>query len=167
MPASDNVTTLQSFLGLANYYQNFIKNLHDLRAPLNELLKKDKKWRWTPGCLTAFDQIKKALTSDLFLTHYDPKRKKILTALLRSKRLGGGVLWEPYSSYHNGLFLPLLVRQINIGVIRTLRDFLPFLCNSIFLVQYNLLSNIRVCVFISDPFRGHNKNSEIKLVYSA
>ena len=29
-------------------------------------------------------------------------------------------------------------------------------CNSIFLVLYNLLSNIRVCVFISDPFRGHN-----------
>ena len=42
MPASDNVTTLQSFLGLANYYQSFIKILHDLRAPLNELLKKIK-----------------------------------------------------------------------------------------------------------------------------
>ena len=42
MPASDNVTTLQSFLGFANYYQSFIKNLHDLRVPLNELLKKIK-----------------------------------------------------------------------------------------------------------------------------
>ena len=73
MPAPDNVTTLQSFLGLANYYQSFIKNLHDLPAPLNELLKKDKKWRWTPECQTAFDQIKEALTSDLFLTPYDPK----------------------------------------------------------------------------------------------
>ena len=47
-------------------------------------------------------------------------------------------------------------RQINIGVIRTVGDFLPFLCNSIFLVSYNLLSNISVCIFISDPFRGHN-----------
>ena len=28
-----------------------------------------------------------------------PKRKKILTALLRSKILGGGVLREPYPSY--------------------------------------------------------------------
>ena len=45
MPAPDNVTTLQSFLGLANYHQSFINNLHDLCAPLNELLKKDKKWR--------------------------------------------------------------------------------------------------------------------------
>ena len=37
MPAPDNVTTLQSFLGLANYYQSFIKNLHDLPAPLNDI----------------------------------------------------------------------------------------------------------------------------------
>ena len=80
MPAPDNVTTLQSFLGLANYYQSFIKNLLDLRAPLNEILKKDKKWRWTPECQTAFDQIKKALTSDLFLTHYDPKLEIIVVS---------------------------------------------------------------------------------------
>ena len=38
-PAPDNVTILQSFLGLENYYQSFIKNLHDLSAPLNE-----KRW---------------------------------------------------------------------------------------------------------------------------
>ena len=50
MPAPDNVTTLLSFLGLANYLQSFIKKLHDLCAPLKELLKKDKKWRWTPEC---------------------------------------------------------------------------------------------------------------------
>ena len=55
MPASDNVTTLQSFFGLANYYQRFIKNWHNLRAPLNEQLKQDKKWRCTSECQTAFD----------------------------------------------------------------------------------------------------------------
>ena len=48
------------------------------------------------------------------------------------------------------------ILQINIGFIRTVRDFLPFLCNSIFLVQYNLISNIRVCVFIRDLFQDHN-----------
>ena len=44
MPTPDNVTTLQSFFGLANYYQSFIKNLHDLRAPLNEQAVKLKIW---------------------------------------------------------------------------------------------------------------------------
>ena len=42
MPAPNNIATLQSFLGLANYDQIFIPNKHDLRAPLNELLKKRK-----------------------------------------------------------------------------------------------------------------------------
>ena len=41
-----------SFLGLPNYYQIFISNKHDLRAPLNELLKKKKKKLrvWTTEC---------------------------------------------------------------------------------------------------------------------
>ena len=51
--------------------------MHDHRAPLNELLK-DKKWKWMPECQTAFDQIKKTLTSDLFLMHYDPKLEIIV-----------------------------------------------------------------------------------------
>ena len=32
MPAPDNIASLQSFLGLANYYPVFIQNIHDLRA---------------------------------------------------------------------------------------------------------------------------------------
>ena len=40
MPAPNNVTSLQSFLGLANCYQSFILKMHNLRAPLNKLLKK-------------------------------------------------------------------------------------------------------------------------------
>ena len=92
MPAPDNVTTLQSFLGLANYYQSFIKNLHDLCAPENGLLKKDKKWRWTPECQTAFDQIKTALPSDLFLTHYDPKLEIIIASDASSYGVGACIL---------------------------------------------------------------------------
>ena len=50
MPDPDNVQALQSFLGLANFSQGFIKNMHNLRGPLNELLKKDKPWLWTREC---------------------------------------------------------------------------------------------------------------------
>ena len=63
--------------------------MHDLRVPLNELLKKDKKWRWTPECQTAFDQIKKA---DLFLTHYDPKMEIIVASDARSYGVGACIL---------------------------------------------------------------------------
>ena len=41
MPAPENVSALLSFLGLSNYYQVFIPNMHNLCAPLNKLLKKD------------------------------------------------------------------------------------------------------------------------------
>ena len=46
--------------------------MQNLRGPLNELLKKDKPWLWTPECQESFEKIKKTLTSDLSLTHYDP-----------------------------------------------------------------------------------------------
>ena len=79
-------------LDFANYYQSFIKNLHDLRTPLNEVLKKDKKWRWMPEYQTAFDQIKKAYISDLFLTHYDPKLEIIVASDASSYGVGSCIL---------------------------------------------------------------------------
>ena len=85
MPTPDNVQALQSFLGLANFSQGFIKNMENLRGPFNELLKMDKPWLYTPKCQESFEKIektpeyqesykkvKKSLTSDLSLTNYDP-----------------------------------------------------------------------------------------------
>ncbi len=40
MPAPDNVTTLQSFLGLANYYQSFIKRIARSPRPAKRTTKK-------------------------------------------------------------------------------------------------------------------------------
>ena len=88
MPAPDNVQALQSFLGLANFYQVFIKNMDNLRAPLNELLKKDKTWSWTPGCQAAFEIIKETLTFDLSLAHYDPKLYIIVASDASSYGIG-------------------------------------------------------------------------------
>ena len=47
MPSPDNVTKLQAFLGLASYYSIYILKIYELRAPLNELLKKCEKWCWS------------------------------------------------------------------------------------------------------------------------
>lgn len=73
MPEPKNVAELQSILGLANYYGEFIENMHRLRVPLNELLKKENKWNWMEDCQKAFKEIIKKLTSDLVLAHFDPK----------------------------------------------------------------------------------------------
>ena len=58
MPSPDNVTKLQAFLGLASYYSIYIPRMYELRAPLNELLKKGKKWCWSKECEKAFQGIK-------------------------------------------------------------------------------------------------------------
>ena len=59
MPAPDNVRTLQSFPGLENYYQSFIKNLLDLHVPLNELLKKEKSGDGRPNVKQHLTKLKK------------------------------------------------------------------------------------------------------------
>ena len=43
MSAPTNITELQVFLSLVNYYQVYIINIHDFCASLNELMKKREK----------------------------------------------------------------------------------------------------------------------------
>ena len=57
----DNTSTVKqvwSFLGFGNYYRKFIKDYGNLTQPLNELLKKDKKFVWTDKVQQAFETLK-------------------------------------------------------------------------------------------------------------
>ncbi|XP_055584806.1 uncharacterized protein K02A2.6-like [Uranotaenia lowii] len=80
MPAPKDVSTLRSFLGAINYYGKFVRSMHDLRHPLDALLKKEVKWNWSEDCQKSFDKFKKLLQSDLLLTHYNPKLEMIVAA---------------------------------------------------------------------------------------
>ncbi|UYV76559.1 hypothetical protein LAZ67_14001142 [Cordylochernes scorpioides] len=57
-----NRKTLQSFLGAVNVYNKFIPEYARLRAPLNNLLKKDVVWNWNEVCQEAFIDLKGNLT---------------------------------------------------------------------------------------------------------
>ena len=100
MPAPINVSSLQSFLGLANYYRMFIPNIHNLRVPLNELLKKGKDWEWTPECQEAFVKIKEVLTSDLFLTHDNPDLDIIVASDASSYGIRACILYKMPDGSH-------------------------------------------------------------------
>ena len=71
-PPPKNVQELRSFLGLLNYYCKFIPNLSSLIHPLNDLLKKDKKWKWSKECGECFRIAKEKLVSPNLLVHFDP-----------------------------------------------------------------------------------------------
>ncbi|CAK1588892.1 unnamed protein product [Parnassius mnemosyne] len=78
-PKPNNVLQLQSFLGLANYYRNFVPNASSILSPLYHLLNKKSKWEWTSVHDDAFKKIKKYLASDKILTHFNPNAELILT----------------------------------------------------------------------------------------
>jgi hypothetical protein len=44
------VGDIQSFLGLASYYQRFIEGFLKIVNPMTELLEKDKKVKWMAAC---------------------------------------------------------------------------------------------------------------------
>lgn len=57
-----NSTEIRSFLGLAGYYQRFIKGFFKIAKSMVELTRKDPKFQGTPRCKKSFQELKKRLT---------------------------------------------------------------------------------------------------------
>lgn len=72
LPIPQDVQQLRSFLGAITFYAKFVRQMHELRAPLDRLLKKDVEWKWSEECQNSFDKFKQMLSSELLLTHYNP-----------------------------------------------------------------------------------------------
>ncbi|XP_062702030.1 uncharacterized protein K02A2.6-like [Aedes albopictus] len=98
MPAPHDVPSLRSFLGAVNYYGKFVRAIHDLRQPMDALLKKDVKWNWSPACQNAFEEFKRILQSDLLLTHYNPNLEMIVAADASQHGIGAVLLHR----FHDG-----------------------------------------------------------------
>ena len=58
------VKQVRAFLGFGNFYQRFIRKFSELALPLNNLLKKDTQFNWTPACQESFDTLKKRFTKE-------------------------------------------------------------------------------------------------------
>ena len=63
---------MESFLGFANFYRQFIKNFSHMVKPLNEL-KGKKEWKWGEEQQNAFEEPKEKITSQPVLAL--PKRE--------------------------------------------------------------------------------------------
>jgi hypothetical protein len=66
---------VQSFLGFANFYRQFIFGFSRICHPLTDSTKGDKRnWIWTPAMERAFNDLKNLFISAPVLSHYNPTK---------------------------------------------------------------------------------------------
>ncbi|GBG68167.1 hypothetical protein CBR_g2718 [Chara braunii] len=73
-----SLTQVRAFLGLATYYQRFIKGFAAIARPLTNLLRKDQPLSWDAECQQAFATLKDALATTPILIRLDPSKQFIL-----------------------------------------------------------------------------------------
>jgi len=96
------VKDVQKFLGLANYYRQFIEGFAMVARPLHNLVKKDKKWEWTDREEKAFKELKERFTKELVLAAPDIDKKMRMEVDVSDYTTGGVLsmecedgLWRP------------------------------------------------------------------------
>lgn len=78
MPAPRNREELRALIGFVNYYARFFPKLAEIMYPMNNLLKKEVDFHWCRKCERAFAEIKREMTSERVLAHYNPELPLVL-----------------------------------------------------------------------------------------
>ena len=83
------MSEVRAFVGMANYYSKFIDNFAEFMSPLYSLLQKESPLQWSKECQRPYDDVKKAVTSDQVLVHFNPDLPMILTTDASNNAVGG------------------------------------------------------------------------------
>ncbi|KIN99117.1 hypothetical protein M404DRAFT_156113, partial [Pisolithus tinctorius Marx 270] len=89
-PALTTLKELRSFLGFCNFYRQFISSFSQTARPLHDLSKKNAKWTWGPEQSSAFEALKKALSSKPVLRLPDLRKPFVLHT--DASKLGTGAV---------------------------------------------------------------------------
>ena len=73
-PIPRTVRQVRKFLGICNYYRGFIKNCAEILQPIEEILRKGKKFKFSQVCEESFKKIKKIFLSSPFMLQ--PSKEK-------------------------------------------------------------------------------------------
>jgi len=85
---------VRSFLGLAVFFQKFIRGYSKIAAPLNELLKESQEFKWTQVQQEAFDQLKLVISRAPVLRPFDPKLPILLQTDASGVAIGAVLLQD-------------------------------------------------------------------------
>lgn len=78
-PDPGDVHEVRAFIGMVNFYSQFIPNFAEKMEPLYELLRKGIQFNFSSACRAAYELLKRELTSNRVLVHFDPKKPIVLT----------------------------------------------------------------------------------------
>ena len=92
-------TNLRHFMGLANYFLEFVRRFSALAAQLAALCSPSAQFVWGDAEQLSFDALKAALTSAQVLRVWDPARLRRLLAYA-SKLVMSAILEQPDDSGH-------------------------------------------------------------------
>ena len=97
------VTHLKGFLGLAQYYSQYVADFAKIALPLTELLKNRKELGksivWTSEMKVAFDNLKKQLLENVVLEIADPYKPYVLEVDASDYAVGGVLSQEDQSGH--------------------------------------------------------------------
>jgi len=99
-PTPKYIKDVQKFLGLANYYRQFIEGFALIARLLHDMVKKNKKWEWTEKQERAFRELKKRFTEEPVLAVPDLD-KKIRMEVDASDYAIGGVYGDQWHFFPN------------------------------------------------------------------
>jgi len=94
MPPPTDKAGVQRLLGTVNYLGSYIPNLATITQPLRVLLKNDSLFAWGPEQANAFEDVKKALTSNPVLAYFDPSKSVSLQVDASKSGLGAVLLQD-------------------------------------------------------------------------
>ncbi|XP_016165032.1 uncharacterized protein LOC107607616 [Arachis ipaensis] len=137
----NKVSELRSFLGLANYYQRFIKGYSTKAAPLTDLLKKNHSWEWSKECQKAFDELKAAITEGPVLALPDYSKVFEVHTDASDYAIGGALMQEGHPIAFESRKLNDTERRYTVqekemtAVVHCLRTWHHYLLGSHFIVK--------------------------------
>jgi hypothetical protein len=102
-PKPQSKKKLQSFLGLTNFYQQFIQDFLHHTQPLFDLTSKNTPWTWGEAQSTAFNELKCAVTSQPVLMfaddahpfHIKADSSDFATSVVLSQQSTADKKWHP------------------------------------------------------------------------
>ena len=88
-PVPKSIKDVQKFLGLANYYRQFVKDFAKIAKPLHEMMRKETKWSWGERQQKAFEELKVRFTTEPVLVTPDLNREMRVEADASDFAMGG------------------------------------------------------------------------------